>query len=62
MYNVFAGDVAGLHEAIKKAIARPIDSFVLPQMTPAAVKEQVRDFLAIDWKKLADDYVRNSQD
>ncbi len=58
VYNVFAGDVDGLHHAVKTAISRPIESFVLPEMTPEAVKETVKQFLAFDWKGTAEAYVR----
>jgi len=50
VYNVFKKDTQGFVQAIKDALANPIDSYILPRMTISAVEERLGAILETDWE------------
>ncbi|KAJ7181615.1 hypothetical protein C8R43DRAFT_1170653, partial [Mycena crocata] len=51
VYNVFKGDKEGFIQAIKDALAHPIDrSYILDRMRMSAVEQRLGDILETDWK------------
>lgn len=54
VYNVFKGDREGFINAIKHALANPVDRYILPQMTMSAVEERLATILETDWRKEAE--------
>jgi hypothetical protein len=62
VYNVFAGDIDGLHSAVRSAIENPISSFVRSEMTLNAVRQTIRELIALDWQSLMFDYLQDAED
>ncbi|KAF7360328.1 hypothetical protein MVEN_00762300 [Mycena venus] len=50
VYHVYKGDRNGFVNAIKEAVAHPIESFVLDRMKMKAVKERLGRILSKDWE------------
>jgi len=53
VYHVKRGDREGLASAIRKAMETPIDRYISPLMTNAALRERMRVLIETDWKPLA---------
>ncbi|KAF8311214.1 hypothetical protein DL93DRAFT_2061318 [Clavulina sp. PMI_390] len=54
VYNVFKDDEEGFLKAIEAALSTPIESYILPRMTMAAVEGRLSAILEADWKKEAE--------
>lgn len=58
VYNVRAGDLDGLTEALHLASTTPIDKFLLPEMRLDNVRDVMHDFLETDRRLLAEEQRR----
>ncbi|KAF7352263.1 Glycosyltransferase family 18 protein [Mycena venus] len=50
VYNVFKGDKEGFLQAIKDALANPIQPYILDRMRMSAIEERLGRILETDWK------------
>lgn len=53
VYNVEEFDYNGFVSAIKTAMVTPIEPYVFPRMTRAAMDERIRAWLEADWESEA---------
>ncbi|KAF7306540.1 hypothetical protein MIND_00445300 [Mycena indigotica] len=53
VYNVFAGDRKGFVDAVKSAVANPIESYIVDAMRISAVEKRLGELLQRNWRSEA---------